>query len=391
MSGLPKVIFEQDLLQRVLLEPAVERGHRQLSIISGFSSPGIYNMVLEKLQAQGITDAHILVIIGMLGGKISAKDHHAYLRTMERWNDRFEARYVSLGIPDHRKYYFWTGGAQPEAYYGSANCGYQAFEGQQHDGLVPVCPLQAHEEMQQAYENSVAFTDESIKLSGGQELTGEEMAEVNAAKAKVRQYQSVRMQYLIPRVAPPHVNTDEKWIEHFTLLDRRTGEPPNQSGINWGHRPGTSRNRNTACINIPASIIASGFFTTPAKQPFPLLMHDGKNPDVTLMVSRTQGNGKGLSSKKNADIGLWLRTAMGLGSGVYVTRNDLFRHRTYVTITRYKRNGNYEYELDFSPLRPWEQPALATPAHNPQPPKTAKRAGKNKASDPNLTMFGDET
>lgn len=43
------------------------------------------------------------------------------------------------------------------------------------------------------------------------------------------------------------------------LLEKRTGEVPARSGLNWGQRPEHGRNSNQAYLNIPSKIGSSDF------------------------------------------------------------------------------------------------------------------------------------
>ena len=127
----------------------------------------------------------------------------------------------------------------------------------------------------------------------------------------------------------------------LSLLNRRTGDTPSRSGINWGQR--ASRDRNQAYINIPADIGRSGFFPNRFEQ-FTVLTDDG---DSFIMV-RAQDGGKGLhTTQNNALLGEYLRARMRVPSGHYVTRQHLVEYgRTDVTLTKI---DDETYLLDFRP------------------------------------------
>ena len=135
---------------------------------------------------------------------------------------------------------------------------------------------------------------------------------------------------------------DEDSLEKcdLSLLTKRTGEPGQKSGLNWGHR--NRRNRNEAYIPLPRKIAKSGFF--PLNEQHFLAVTDDHH---TLQLRVEQQNDKAITTPaSNAQLGEYFRNRLGLANGAYVTAEDLRRYgRTSVTF--YKIDDE-QYYMDFS-------------------------------------------
>ncbi len=115
---------------------------------------------------------------------------------------------------------------------------------------------------------------------------------------------------------------------------------PTASGLNWGQREG--REPNQAYLSLRSSVYQTDFF--PARTiHFTVYTDDNK----VLICTRAQDNGKAIHTPHNNSlIGEYFRNRLGLTSGEYVTKDDLFAYgRTDVDF--YKIDDE-TYFMDFS-------------------------------------------
>lgn len=184
----------------------------------------------------------------------------------------FTCSYVTRGNPVHARTYCWFRAGNPvKALIGSANYSLTAF------GMSQI------EAMSDGNAQSVATFYSDLRRNATGCLN--EGIEVAIAVTETRQ-----------------VSDNDGETVTLSLLDRRTGETPARSGINWGQRDG--RDRNQACINIPGDIRKSGFFPECAEQ-FTVLTDDG---DSFIMVTAQDG---GIRSSYNAKQCLARRISSG--------------------------------------------------------------------------------
>lgn len=127
----------------------------------------------------------------------------------------------------------------------------------------------------------------------------------------------------------------------LSLLDKKTGETPARSGINWGQRSG--RDRDQAYINIPVEIRNLNFFPDRFEQ-FTVLTDDERS----FIMARVQDDGKAIhTTQNNALLGSYLRARMGIEPGEYVTRQHLVEYgRTNITFIKIDEET---YLMDFRP------------------------------------------
>lgn len=308
------MLEQKDLFHGVLLNPSTRPGINRLLIVSGFATAGMADRHMEHLQKMSKAIS-IELIVGMTRRSGIEKAQHYAFRKMAKecpYGMDFSCRYVGRGNPVHAKTYCWMKGDEPcVAFVGSANYTLTAFGREQIESVVEADQRGVMSFHRETRRNTVDCNDEDIE----QKIA---LTETRSAE-----------------------DDDDSESVTLSLLDKRTGDPPAKSGINWGQRP--NRDPNEAYINIPANIGRSGFFPERSEQ-FTVLTDDG---DSFIMV-RAQDAGKGIeTTQNNSLLGRYLRTRIGVKSGEYVTRQHLVEYgRTNVT---FRKIDEETYEMDFRP------------------------------------------
>lgn len=306
------MLEQKDLFRGVLLDPSTKPGIDRLLIVSGFATAGMADRHMAHLQKMDKTIS-IELIVGMARQSgIERAQHYAFRKLTKEcpYGMDFSCRYVGLGNPVHAKTYCWIKRGEPcVAFVGSANYTLTAFGREQIESVVEADQQSVMDFYHKMRRNTVDCNDEDI--------------EQKIALTETRKTE------------------DDGESITLSLLDKRTGETPARSGINWGQRPG--RDPNQAYINIPADIGRSGFFPERHEQ-FTVLTDDG---DSFIMV-RAQDKGKGIeTTQNNSLLGRYLRARIGVGSGEYVMRQHLIEYgRTNVT---FRKIDEETYVMDFRP------------------------------------------
>ena len=319
-------MLTDDLFNRVLIAPAAEQGINRLRIVSGFATPNMAVRHMEQLSKCG-AKIDIDLIIGMTRHAGIERARHVgfqKLASKGAYGLNINCRYVVKGNAVHAKTYCWLKDKQPIlGFTGSANYSLTAFGKSQTENMTQDVAA----DTSNFYKKIKKQTEDCLLRNIESHLT--------LTEAK---------QFVAPskRVSRANEQIDEAAGEvHLSLLTR-AGETPNRSGINWGQR--ANRDQNQAYINIPAKIGKSGFFPSRYEQ-FAVLTDD----DESFIMVRAQDDGKGLeTTQNNALLGAYLRSRMGLPSGIYVTRAHLEAYgRTFVT---FKKIDEETYLMDFRPI-----------------------------------------
>lgn len=308
------MLIAEDLFQKVLTVPAINTGVNRLQIVSGFATANMADRHMEKLAELGLT-INIELIIGMTRRMGIEKAQHYALQKLAKnshyENLTFSCRYVVRGNPVHAKTYCWLNDNRPQtAFTGSANYTLTAFGRSQIEAMTQADCDSVMKFQKQILQN----TDNCLADDIAEKVTLTETRDISDA--------------------------GENTVT-LSLLDRRTGETPVRSGINWGQRD--DRNKNQSYIAIPADIGRSDFFPERHSQ-FTVLTDD----DYSFIMVRAQDGGKALhTTQNNAILGAYLRARMGVPSGQYVTRQNLVTYgRTNITFTKI---DDETYLLDFRP------------------------------------------
>ncbi len=311
-------IITDDLFRSILIEP-YQRGGNHLKVLTGYATAAMAKRhlikadeILESDTRRTANPLAVDVVYGMAhrdGVPLTQHDEFVNMST-QSYGGRFSCHYVVEWPSVHAKTFVWfRDGAPVEAFLGSANYTQTALTGQQIEVLTKCDPDEAatlfEEHRSRSLECQHADVDSSITLF------------------------------------QPRGNV-QAGLESRTLslLDSRTGETPERSGINWGQREG--RDPNQAYLSVPQEIVRSGFFP-------PRTVEFTMNPDFgpSMLCVAAQDDAKAIHSRpSNAILGKYLRARLGLFNGEYVTKSHLDNYgRTDVTI--YKEDDE-TYHLDFS-------------------------------------------
>lgn len=315
-----------DLYEKVLIEP-VEKGADSLS---GFASARMvykhfHHFENPKRKKKKI---NISLIVGMIPTHgIDEYDHYWFKQLINNdYPQQFNCNYVINPPPNHSKAFIWCNNGIPIfGFVGSANYTVRAFSGNQNELVTSASnPTQLYDYYQSFLIQSLECNSSDI----GQHI------HINPSRNKKNIIRNVKKrQYSV---------VDNKFeFETLSLLDTRSKEVHNRSGLNWGHRP--NRNKNQAYIPIPMKIQKSDFF--PPKKEFFYVMTDDQKEFICTRAQEEYG--KAIHTpNSNAEIGVYFRNRLGLADGAYVTTQDLINYgRTDVTF--YKLDER-TYLMDFS-------------------------------------------
>ena len=300
------------------MEPALLYGSTRLQIVSGFATASMAQRHLESLKNSN-ANTSIELIVGMTNHSGIEKAQHRALCQLAQdqpYGMDFSCRYITQNSPVHAKCFVWSNEAGPfMAFCGSANYTMAGFIRSQIEAMTEADPASVAEFYHECLPYTVDCLDEAV-------LDHVVLTETRRTDDET---------------------TDDTMT--LSLLVRSTGETHRAGGgLNWGQPTVTrdSRDRNESYIAVPAD--KRNFFP-PLKEQFTVLTDDGF-PFVFVVA---QGKiGKALHTpQRNALLGEYIRTRMGLPSGVFIKRQHLEDYgRTTVTFTKIDEET---YLMDFSP------------------------------------------
>lgn len=322
-------------LEEQVLAMPYSQGYRSLRVLSGYVSPIFVEHVLETYD-----ELQLEVIIGMVSTDGLAIWHHrAFLDLMNQFPDRLEIFYQVVSPGNHRKVYHWQGGILEErVFIGSANFTQNGF-GRQREVLV-----------ESTFPNiDDVFSDLNIVRCDSPNVEEQvrfynvspRRVVVPRSSSRINENHEIEDEVTTVEAVSTPTNTYTDYVD-LPLTDRRTGEVPARSGLNWGQREG--RDHNQAYLSVPLSIHnADPTFFPPLAETFLVITDDGEN----LVCVMAQQNRKAIHTRENNSImGAYFRRRLGLVDGAFVTAADLQRYgRDSVRI--YKIDDE-TYYLDFS-------------------------------------------
>ena len=315
----------QEMREKILFEP-VSHGADRLRIISGYSAHTMASWHMAELEERFGQTVDIDLTVGMCCRDMLFRPVHEGFREIMSGTPSFTCKYIVEGSPVHTKLYLWEKDRKPfKAYTGSANYTQPAFFGRNReamtecdpdeaseylDGLEPCSMYCTHAEV----EEHIIITDRPQRLivpgAENGKLSAVSIQGLGVSKAKI------------------------------PLIDKKTGQVPPRSGLNWGQRDG--REHNQAYLSVPSETARTDFFPERGIY-FTALTDDG----ISLTLNRGQDNGKGITTPlNNSSLGEYFRRRLGLANGAFVTRQDLDRYgRTDVVFWKL---DDEQYFMDFS-------------------------------------------
>lgn len=321
-------LISTELFEKALVEP-VKQGADELVIVSGYGTATMaarHIDVIKSLRA----NLKIRLIIGMSPLDGIEKRNHIGLMEMHQRAGKidFKCNYVINKPPIHSKVYTWLKDGNPcLGLVGSANYTQSAFSPSMRETL-------AEHDPHDCFSYFDALIGETVECTSEQ---APDFIEIYERRTAERRSEEDATESISAGVTEPNLESVE-----LTLLDKRTGQVPGRSGLNWGQRPEYKRNPNQAYINIPADIIRSEFFPDRTTH-FTVVTDDDKN----FICVRAQDNGKGIETPlNNSLLGEYFRYRLGLLNGAPVTLNDL-RQYGRDSVTFYKIDEE-SYYMDFA-------------------------------------------
>jgi len=312
------MIYTDNLYDHVLSKPIKEDGLNSLSIITGYSSPGMVKQHFDKINNPAF---RINVIIGM--GTAGLINHNYYKNLMENHQDRFSCYYYNeTGSSVHSKLYIWSNDDKYCAFAGSANYSNQAFFNSNRHELMFQLDKDGCRQAINYYERiknlSVICTDREIdQIINSQEglLEGapeEDIQLLDGTAVELEPYNGLR------RV-------------RLSLLTRDGQSHNPGNGLNWGVGTDIRPRKDKNASFIPTRNAKKWNFFPPWEKKY-FIIQDYHNKDHMFFGIIGGAAGKNLSSAENNQIlGEWFRNKLGLKYGEIITKRHLLNYgKTYV-------------------------------------------------------------
>ena len=321
-------IITDNLFEKTLIDP-IRNGANELCIVSGYATATMATRHIEAVRRELKQDIAIRVIVGMCSQDGIQKSQHLGFQKLSQgeFNTDFKCGYITDRPPIHSKVYTWLRDGEPIlGFMGSANYTQNAFSKSMREVLTEKNALDCFGYYQSLIDKTIDCLSDDV--SNFINLFDQRRAKGNL---------------IIESELETSISTESNLDKvTLTLLEKRTGEVPARSGLNWGQRPEHGRNPNQAYLNIPSKIGSSGFFPERFEQ-FMVLTDDNKE----LICVRAQDNGKAIhTTLDNSRMGEYFRYRLGLPNGAFITKDDLLRYgRTDVD---FHKIDDETYLMDFS-------------------------------------------
>ena len=319
----------KNLFERTLIAPATKEAD-ELWVITGYSSPAIVHKQLDRLEQLGL-NVKIHVLVGMIGlDGMDLAAHEGFKKLTKIYKGNFICKYVLMKSITHSKNYLWLKKGKPWlGFTGSANYSINAFSGKVIETLTQDDPDPIASLFKTIDQHSIDCIDPLVaKHFSLFSLPLESSGNYRTANAEIHDLSGKAFE-----------STGLKGLTLSLLKARGIPAVHDSGGVNWGHRQ--KRDRDEAYISIP-TVHQGKFFPDPNHR-FKVTCDDGQE---FVMVAEG-ANGKQVTTPDgNWQLGRYLRSRMGLKSGVKVKLEDFKKYgRSNVTFYRKSRE---QYFLDFS-------------------------------------------
>lgn len=318
-----------NLYESVLIDP-LQKETNKLYIVSGYASATFARRhLIDCLKLK--SDLEINLIVGMSGAK---SDHIAFLNLHTEFSGNFNGYYINSTPPVHSKIYAWYSDQDPvSGFAGSANYSqYGFFEQQQNNQISHEDPLLIKSYYDTLIQRSIYMPNVQLVVPMGHQP----LLATNSLPAGQILWEITDIRVRI------------------SFLDRRTGDLPTESGLNWGQRLSKNTNSKTGAItysqrepnqaylSIKQDARDIGFLPTRAFN-FTLITDDGHSFDCVV----AQDGRKAIhSTNNNSELGVYFRNRIGVPLGQLITRQDLENYgRTDFTL---EKIDDETFLLDFS-------------------------------------------
>ena len=285
-------MIRDNLYKQVLIEPLENYQVDELYIVSGYASATFTNKHLNETKR--LNNPRINLIIGMP----SRHDHIAFVELHNKFAGRFKGYYLDSTPNVHSKIYSWC-------YQDKGVIGFSGSSNYSQAGFFESYP-QINQMTGDDPVEIKKFFEELVQRSKYMPLVEDVTGDL----------------ITIPSIEGSINDGYAEWIEEnksarISFLDKRTGDLPPGSGLNWGQRDG--REPNQAYLSIKAPVTKKGFLPERGSR-FSLITDDKKNFDCVV----AQDRGKAIeTTDDNSLLGKYIRERIGVQLGTFVTKQDL--------------------------------------------------------------------
>ena len=327
LSLLASKLFEQ-----ILIEP-IQRGAKELHIVSGYASPAMVTKQFEYAQQELRSPISINLHVGMTGHDGLSRTNLLGMQAIPRQasGQIFNCTFSTKGKSDHSKIYVWCSDSGPvEAFIGSANFtqfgfGISPSQSGHHETCVRMDPDEAFEYTIVAARGSIGYQSPDIPRyidlfdDPQRRPDGEVGTDLGTS------------------------NTSFAILPLVQARGALAGQTHQKSALNWGQREG--REPNQAYIPIPSTVTKSKFFP-PRGVHFQVVTDDGQ----AFICTVAQDGDKALETPTdNSILGKYFRERLGLDLGSFVKQEDLSRYGA--NSVKFTKVNDESYRLDFKPTR----------------------------------------
>jgi hypothetical protein len=320
-------MITESLFNKILVEPALVCN--QLKIISGYASPAMANKHIASLPG----NVSVNLLVGMVSSDGMGRGGHNGFCALDREQARFKCNYIITLPAVHSKSYIWLRNGVPQlAFTGSGNYSQNAFFGGTRESFGIDDPVECNNFYESCLADSISCLQPNI----------EEKIKLYDEIYRRNNLKNIEELPVTENEAPAIAKAED--TVNLSLLSSKDGQTHNQSGLNWGQRPG--REQNQAYIPIPSVIAQSGFFPHRANH-FTLITDDGQSFDCAV----AQDGDKAIhTTKSNSILGRYFRHRLGVPPGDFVTKEHLLKYgRTDVSISKI---DDETYFMNFSATSP---------------------------------------
>jgi len=287
-------MYREDLYNKVLIEPLKNFQVDELYVVSGYASATFVKQHLDHTKS--LNNPRINLIIGM-PRKIN--DHIAFVELHKKFADRFKGYYLETHPPVHSKIYSWC----------NKSIGVLGFSGSSN-------------------YSQAGFLESTPQIN--------QMKDDDPTEIKSFFYELLQRSTYMPEAKDVSVNNitipslgliinagEAEWVEEnksarISFLNKRTGNLPTRSGLNWGQRE-VRQNKDEAYLSIKVPITKEGFLPEKGSR-FSLITDDNKSFDCVV----AQDGRKSIeTTDDNSLLGKYIRKRIGVQLGTLVTKQDL--------------------------------------------------------------------
>jgi len=321
-----------------MLNPYLENGHTDLTIITGYSNPAMVDRHISNIR--DIRDIHsdninIKLLIGMGVGR---RDKNAYLRLEQRFGELFQCYLMPRTQKVHSKLYkFENLNNGIEIFLGSANYS--------QNGLINASQKELLYKINDSNNNQINtyIADAFLQAIPIGEIDDSQLIHTPSVGVA---HDDVEVD--LRNGGFIEIVSENGLIGLRLSLLTRNGSLPQRSGLNWGQRPEQNREPNQAYIRVPAQVQRMDFF--PERGTHFIIEDQNNEQSINInqifFAMRAQDNGKAIeSTENNSIIGVYFRNKLGVTLGAPVTLQHLLDYgKTYVDF--YKIDDE-TYLMDF--------------------------------------------